>query len=219
MRQLAWAILLLTPTLVAAQDAALPEDWTLRLDAPQQIATGEEVPDGSMRYVRMPPGWHVTTTTSGASMFPRGRSVQGPWGVEVELFLFPDPSDQPVGVILEAADRSAGTMALQFLMRADGAASLVAVHDGAAREMVPWTRDTAVAPHNGTDVIKYVLRVMHQSGRLTFAINGTQMLSVPTGGDDHRSIPGLRIGAGLNVHVSRFDLVTPLAPPRAAPAP
>src|SRR5690606_37038248 len=126
--------------------------------------------------------------------------------------------DQPLGVVLEAADRPEGTMVLQFLMRADGAATLAAVHDGEAQVMVPWTRDTAVAPHNGTDVIKYVLRVMHQGEALAFAINGTEMFRVPTGGEDHRSVPGLRLGRGLNVHVSRFDLITPLAPPRAAPA-
>lgn len=212
------AALVVAPGIAAAQGGSLPADWTIRLDVPQEVVSGQDAADGQFRYERMPPGWHMTTTTAGVTLFPRGRSVAGEWGVEVELFLFPNPSDQPLGVVLEAADRPEGTMALQFLMRADGAATLAAVHDGEAQVMVPWTRDTAVAPHNGTDVIKYVLRVMHQGEALAFAINGTEMFRVPTGGEDHRSVPGLRLGRGLNVHVSRFDLITPLAPPRAAPA-
>jgi hypothetical protein len=204
---------------LVGQELALPADWAVRLDTPQEAVSGQEATAGQFRYERMPPGWHMTTTTAGVTLLPRGRSVEGPWGIEVELFLFSNPSDAPLGVVVEAADRAPGTMALQFLLRADGAASLVAVHDGQAQEMVPWTHDTAVAPHGGTDVVKYVLRVMHQAETLSFAINGTTMLSVPTGGEDHRSIPGLRLGPGLNVHVSRFDLVTPLAPPRPPRAP
>ena len=209
------AQLLLGAATLSAQQGAIPDGWTARPDRPSVAITGDSLTDGQFRYERMPPGWHMTTTTSGVSVFPRGHSVSGAWGVEVEFFLFPDPSEQPVGVVIDAADRPAGSMRLEFLMRADGAASLVSVRDEAREVLVPWTTNSAVAPHDGTSVTPYVLRVVHQDGRIVFAINGTQMLATETGGEDHRSIPGFRLGAGLNVHVARFDLIKPLAPPPA----
>lgn len=213
LRALASAALLHSSSVLAAQERAIPDDLIIRFDVAQKVTSGEAIAADQFRLERMPPGWHMTTTTSGVSVFPRGRSVVGPWGIEVELFVFPKPSNEPLGVIVESADGAPGTRALQFLMRPDGSASLVAVQEGAPTVLVPWARDTALAPHDGEGVIKYVLRVMHQGERLTFSINGIRMLSVETGGEDHRSIPGLRLGTGLNVHVSRFDLVTPLAPP------
>ena len=197
---------------IAAQNLPVPDDWTWRLDAEQKMAAGQDVADGEWRYVRMPPGWHITTTGQGAFLFPKDRVVSGRWGVEVELFLFPKPSDAPFGVVLEGRDAApAGSQQLRFLMRRDGKAALVARNDGVDSMLVAWTGDTAVKAHGG-DVEKYLLRVMHQAGRLTFAVNGREMLSMATGGEDHVAVPGLRVGPGLNLHLSRFDLITPLAP-------
>lgn len=204
--------MLLVPGVLAAQEI-VPDDWTYRLDGSQPFATGQEVQPGEWRYTRMPPGWHITTTEHGVTLLPRERTVAGRWGVEVELFLFPNPSDAPFGVVLEAADAPTGTMQLQFLMRRDGHAALHARHGDNEEWLVPWTADTGVKAHAG-GVEKFVLRVMHEQERLIFSINGREMFAQPTHGEDHRSVPGLRVGPGLNLHVSRFDLVTPLAPAR-----
>jgi hypothetical protein len=204
--------LLSVPLALSAQDV-VPDDWTYRLDGSQAFAAGQEVQPGEWRYTRMAPGWHITTTEQGTTLLPKDRTVEGRWGIEVELFLFPDPSDAPFGVIVEAADTPAGTMQLQFLTRRDGQAALVAQHGHEEALLVPWTADTGVTAHAG-GVVKYILRVMHEEERLIFSINGREMFAQPTMGEDHRSIPGLRVGPGLNLHVSRFDLVTPLAPAR-----
>jgi hypothetical protein len=172
------------------------------------------VAPGEWRYVQMPPGWHVTTTEQGVTLLPKGRSVEGRWAIEAELFLFPDPSDAPLGIVVEAADAPEGTMQLRFLMRRDGQAAVAARHGEVDTLLATWRADTAVGGHPGSGVIKYVLRVTHEAETLAFAVNGTEMIAIPTHGEDHRVIPGLRLGAGLNVHLSRFDLVTPLAPPR-----
>lgn len=208
------AAVLASPATLAAQAADMPSDWTWRLDRPQQLTEGQNVAAGEWRYTKMPPGWHVTTSDQGVSLFPKDKVISGRWGIEVELFLFPKPSDAPLGIILEAKDAEpAGSRQLRFLMRRDGTAALVARHGGTDTTLVTWTADTAVKAHEG-GVEKYVLRVVHEGGALTFALNGRQMFKVPTGGEDHPSIPGLRIGPGLNVHVSRYDLITPLAPVR-----
>ncbi len=205
------------PVSLSAQGLSVPEDWTWRLDGPQRTAAGQEVAPGEWRYERMPPGWHITTTDQGVTLFPKGRTVHGRWAVEAELFLFQNPSDAPLGIVVETADSGAHAGQLRFLLRRDGQASVVGRHGPVDSVLVPWRPDTALKPHPGGEVVRYVLRVTHESGVLAFAINGREMAAVRTGGMDPVVVPGLRVGSSLNVHVSRFDLVTPLAPPRVRP--
>lgn len=210
--------LLARPGTASAQ-ADVPTDWIYRLDGPQRLVTGDSLRAGDWLYTRMPPGWHITTTQHGVTTVPRDVHVRDRWGIEVELFLFPDPSDQPLGIVVESNDPSGpdGGAIVRFLMRADGLVSAQARHGTEERVLVPWTRDSAVAPHAG-GVERHVLRVVHESSTLAFSVDGHEVLAVPTGGANPRAVPGLRIGAGLNVHVSRFDVITPLAPPRPRPA-
>ena len=197
----------------AAQASQAPAGWTYRLDGAQELVDGPDMAPGQWRYTSMPPGWHVTTTEQGVLLFARDRVLTGRWGIEVELFLFPNPGEAGLGVVVEAADRPEGSLQLQFVMRRDGAAALLGRHDGVDSMLVAWTSDSAVAAHTG-DVDKFVLRVVHDAGALAFSINGHEMFAVPTGGEGFQAMPGLRVGPGLNVHVARFDLITPLAPPR-----
>lgn len=203
-------VVVVVPATLAAQDG----DWTYRLDADQPFAAGDTVQAGEWQYTRMPPGWHITTTEQGVTLFPKERTVFGRWAIEAELFLFPEPGDAPFGVAIEAADSpEPGRHQLRFQFRRDGHASLVALHDGAEEVLVPWTADTGVKGHAG-GVVKYVLRVTHEEETLAFAINGREMFAIPASGEDRRVMPGLRVGPGLNLHVSRYDLITPLAPAR-----
>jgi hypothetical protein len=55
---------------------------------------------------------------------------------------------------------------------------------------------------------------MHQGDNITVAVNGRQMLTLPMGPNVQHPVAGFRAGTGLNLHISRFDLITPLAPPR-----
>lgn len=161
----------------------------------------------------MPPGWHVTTTEQGVYLYPEAHTLTGRWAVEVELFLFPNPGDAGFGIALERAERAPGETQVRFLMRRDGQAAMLGVRPDRDTTFVGWTTDTTATAHTG-GVVRYVLRLTHEQGTLAFAINGTEMLSYHVGDGDDELRPGLRVGPGLNVHVSRFDLVTPLAPPR-----
>lgn len=204
--------------LTAPLAAQIPAGWTYRTDAAQSLVDEDQLQAGQWRYTRMPPGWHVTTTDQGATLLASEHRLSGRWGIEVELFLFPNPSDAPLGIVMEAADAPAGSMQLRFLMRRDGMAALIARHEGTDTLLMPWRRDSLVGAHGG-GVEKYVLRVNHEPDHIAFSVNGREMLWLPTGGEDHVVIPGLRVGPALNVHVSRFDLVTPMAPARARRSP
>lgn len=201
-------------TRLAAQDI-VPTDWTYRLDGPQRLASGDSVRAGEWRYTRMPPGWHLTTTEQGVTTSPRDVSVHNRWGIEVELFLFPNPSNEPFGILVESNDPDGpdGGATLRFLLRADGSVSAEARHGTTERVLVPWTRDSTRRAHAG-GVERHVLRVVHEAATLAFSVDGQEVLAVPTGGANPRAVPALRVGRGLNLHISRFDLITPLAPAR-----
>lgn len=204
------------PAVLVAQGLEVPQDWSARLDAPQRAVTGQEVAAGEWRYVAMPPGWHVTTTEQGVVLLPRNRSVSGRWAIEAELFLFPNPGEASFGILLEPATSGSNAGQLRFLMRRDGQAGVLSVSGARDSLLVPWRADTAVRAHPGAGVIRYTLRVSHEPGSLTFAINGREVAALPAGEPGRQLVPGLRVGPGLNLHVSRFDLVTPLAPARPA---
>ncbi len=201
------------PGALVAQDV-IPADWTWRLDKPQQLTSGQEVSPGDWRYTAMPPGWHLTTTEQGVTLLPKGRALSGRWAIETELFLFPNPSDAPFGVVVESTDSAQGPLQVRFLMRRDGNAAVAIRHGARDTLFVPWRADTGVQAYPGSGTARYVLRVSHDAGTIAFAINGTEMATVPTAGNTIPVIPGFRLGPGLNVHVSRFDLITPLAPAR-----
>jgi hypothetical protein len=199
---------------LAAQDV-VPTDWTYRLDGAQRFAVGDSVRAGEWRYTRMPPGWHLTTTESGVTTLPKDVTIHDRWAIEVELFLFPNPSDQSFGIVVESNDPTGpdGGAVLRFLMRADGQVSAEARHGSEERVLVPWRRDSTLKAHAG-GVERHVLRVAHESATIAFAVDGHEVLAIPTGGANPRAVPGLRVGRGLNLHISRFDVITPLAPPR-----
>ncbi len=202
------------PALLAAQQPMAPAGWTAHLDASQQMINGQEVAPGEWRFEAMPPGWHMTTTEQGVTLTADRQVLHGRWGVEVELYLFPDPSAAPLGIALQGRDAELSPDSeLRFLMRRDGSTGLLMHLNGADTMLVPWTRDTAIVPHAG-GVEKHVLRLVHERDRVIFSIDGHEAFVAPAEGEGHRVAPGLRVGPGLNVHVSRFDVITPRAPAR-----
>lgn len=204
------AMAILAPALpIVAQELNTPTDWEWQLDEEQALSSGGELVAGEWWYVGMPPGWHISTTEQGVLLFPKEQLLEGRWSVEVELFLFPDPSDEGFGIAVQDLD---GENQLRFLLRADGKAALEVHHGEQSLLTKPWSGDSLVAAYSGEGIEKFVLRATYESGQFRFSVNGTEMFSQVSPAHDHRVVPGLRIGKGLNLHVSRFDLVKPLAP-------
>lgn len=212
------------PPALPAQDLQIPDDWTWTTDAPATQATEQDVGPDEFRYVRMPPGWHVTTTTSGIAMFPRGQTVSGRFGVEVEAFWFPNrvdgewamPGEAPWGIAFDNPEATPeNSHRMEFLIRRDGAVAIRVSMHGETRMLADWKSDSTVKPHNGKDITTYVLRMEHVNEYVTFAVNGKQILKVNVGPSPFAVVPGLRVGPGLNLHIERYDLLQPLAPARS----
>ena len=205
----------LLPFLLPLGLAAQAPGWTWRLDGEQVTpSTGEELAPGQWAWQQMPPGWHITTTSQGATLFPvEAHAMTGRWAVEMELFLFPDPGSEGAGIVL-AQPGAPEIGEMRVLFRRDGQVAMEVHSPDGDRVLAGWTSDTAAQAHDGKQVKQYVLRVSLTSGVLAASLNGRAMLSLELM-PEHAAGPvvaGIRVGSGLNLHVSRFDLVRPLAP-------
>jgi hypothetical protein len=202
-------------TLTLPVCAQAPEGWGWKLDGAQKDPRTGEVASGDWAYQAMPPGWHLTTTTQGVTLMPKvARPMRGDWGVETEFFMFPTPSDAGVGLMGIATAGDPRVPELRFLLRRDGQVAVEGVRPEGDTLLVPWTRDTAAQAHDGKETKRYVLRLMQQGGMVTLSVNGKEMLALPFGDNVHEPAIGFRAGPGHNMHIARFDLITPLAPPR-----
>ena len=123
-----------------------PEDWKWRLDEPAAMSTGK-MEAGQWWFVAMPPGWHVTMGPGGVVYHPSYRA-SGRFVVESELFLFPDSSDEGVGVFVggQSLGEQESPAYTAVLLRKDGSASVVR-RDGGGVTASPWAAVDGVRPH------------------------------------------------------------------------
>lgn len=163
----------------------------------------------------MPPGWHITMGPGGLVYHPdyagRGRFV-----AESEIFLFPDSSDEGIGIFvggesLGEGDRPTYTA---LLLRKDGRASVSRQVKGAEATLVPWTPVAGVTPLAGKDAEKHAYRIEVDTTQVTFSIDGNAIATLERGQVAPEGRFGYRIGHGVNIHVVRLDLTQRLAPPR-----
>jgi len=193
-----------------------PQDWRWRLDEPAAMSAGGKLAEKEWWFVAMPPGWHVTMGPGGLVYHPAYRA-SARFVVESELFLFPDASDEGVGIFVGGQtlgdDESPAYSAL--LLRKDGSASVVRRAAGAANELSAWAAVDGVKPHGGKDAEKHALRIEADTTTVTCLVDGVKVASLPRADVAPDGHFGFRLGKGVNIHVVRLDFTQQLAPPRA----
>lgn len=189
--------LLFLPGALTAQEGIAR--LAVSLDAP--------APDSAYAFQPMPPGWHVTMGP-GAVLADAAHRAEGRFVVESEIFLFPNSSAAEYGIVLGRN----GSEWTGFLARRDGTAGIM--HRKAAREtpLVTWAAYDSV-PQPGAEPARVTFRVEAERDSTHFLVNGQRIGAIPrTGAVD--GVFGIRVGPGVNVHVSRLDYTRRLAPPR-----
>ncbi len=206
LHQLALALVLFAPA-ARAQDATPPAHWRIAYDS---------APKTPPVFVRMPPGFHVTTGPGAVLWDPR---VPGESRYEVhgEVFVFPDASEGEVALFTGGTalgtPRAAWTA---FAIRRDGAVAVLRRTGRTTELLLPWTPSPAVKPPGKDEPALNALAVRVDSA-VTFVVNGTVVAQLPRerlGTTD--GAVGWRVGRGVNLHVSAFDVLRRLAPARSA---
>ncbi len=193
-----------------------PQDWRWRLDEPAAMSAGGKLAEKEWWFVAMPPGWHVTMGPGGLVYHPAYRA-SARFVVESELFLFPDSSDEGVGIFVGGQtlgdDESPAYSAL--LLRKDGSASVVRRAAGTSKDLAAWAAVEGVKPHGGKDAEKHALRIEADTATVAFLVDGVKVASLPRADVAPDGHFGFRLGKGVNIHVVRLNFTQQLAPPRA----
>lgn len=193
------AALLLVPVRIGAQETAAR--LAVTLDAPAA--------DSTYAFDPMPPGWHVTMGP-GAVLSDSMYRAEGRFAVEAEIFLFPNSAPAEYGIVLGRRGREW----TGFLARRDGSAAIVRQGRGGMQPLVAWAAHDSV-PKPGAEPARVVLRVEAEMDSTHFMVNGQRVGAIART-SLHDGAFGLRVGPGVNVHVSRLDYTRQLAPPRGA---
>lgn len=195
-------ILAAIPTVLSAQ---LPDGWRARPDRP-----GADL--GEVAFSEMPPGWHITT---GPSVILYRPEVQagGSYRVEMEVFLFdPEGRREAFGFFIGGQHLSGeGQQYTYFLIR-EGGQFLVKARDGReAPTLVEWTGHDAVRAFadrgEGESSVKNILAAEVGNDEVRFFVNGREVTRIARDGLSLDGVVGLRVNHGLNLHVTRLDLM------------
>jgi hypothetical protein len=204
---------------VAAQVAGMPTGWRAITDVPAEYSAAGIEPNAGGRYnfVNMAPGWHMTTGPGTLFFNPAVRAA-GRFRLETEFFLFPNPSDQPVGLMVGGTGLEGPLASVQWfglLVRRDGSAGVVHNHGTEHHPMVPYAKADSLAPHPGADSQRILLVIDAEADSVRFFVNRGRVAAVARAGMNLDGPFGFRVGQGLNLHVVRLDLTQKLAPARA----
>ncbi|MBK8248336.1 MAG: hypothetical protein IPK85_13155 [Gemmatimonadetes bacterium] len=202
-------VLLLAALPLALRAQSTP--WTVKVDPGSR---------DTVSHVTMPPGWHITTGP-GALVYDTGNTADGRYALSLEVHLFPEPSREGYGIFLGGRDVStAGASYVAVLMRSDGALQVVRVAGSRHQPILDWTPTTAIKPHPGTDdTALNILSVRVDPDSVRIDANGSRVAAVARGDLVLDGTFGIRAGAGINLHVTNYDVTRRLAPaPRRRPA-
>ena len=190
-----------------------PAEWITRADPGTDVST-------PLYFVNMPPGWHITTGP-GTILYNPGQSCPASCVIETEIYLFPGQTQGGYGVFLGGfkLDEDAGPSYDVFLLRWDGAHARGNWINGVR------TPSAAFQPQMSQHVVKglpdkpvkNVLRVEIDAdgdARVArFLANGRELYRehvappMPGGRPLYTGAVGLRVDAGVNIHVTRFDVM------------
>jgi hypothetical protein len=191
-------------TTARGQGIARPAGWRVVVDAGAK---------DTVSHVPMPPGWHMTTGP-GALFFDPAYHAAGRFTVEADIFLFPGKSQAGYGVFVggQSLDGTSPSY-LAFVIRRDGQAALEHVTNGKTTALIPWSVSASVKPHAGGDepVLNAIALTVDRDS-IIFEANGKRVGSVGRGALDLDGTFGFRAGPDVNLHASRLDLKTRLAP-------
>jgi hypothetical protein len=171
--------------------------WRAVMDTP--------APDSLLYSVDMPPGWHITAHGPGALLGDSTWRLDGPGVIETDVFLFPGESTDGYGLFLSGSGLQSGSPQwVGVLLRRDGSVSVVRHRQGTTRPERDWVTHEAIKPGDPKDAVKNSLRVDIGAVNTSILVNGRVVLGVPTSAiGSPRGLVGLRVGAGLNLHVTK----------------
>lgn len=191
-------------TTAQGQGIARPAGWRVVVDVGAK---------DTVSHVPMPPGWHMTTGP-GALFFDPAYHAAGRYTVEADIFLFPGKSQSGYGIFVGGQSLDGASPSyLTFVIRRDGQAALEQVTKGSTTALIPWSAAASVKPHlGGDDAVLNSIALTVDRDSIIVEANSKRVGSVGRGTLDLDGTFGFRAGPDVNLHASRLDVRTRLAP-------
>jgi len=212
-----FVVLLLIATSAAAQPSAprAPEGWAWSLDGPANLSAGGKAigTDSLFEFALMAPGWHLTMGPGAVVHDPRETADHRFW-LTAELILFPDASIQgEYGIFVGGKALDGGTKQwYAFVVRGDGSAAVMHRAGPDTHTVMPWTKHAAVKARPADATVTNVVQLRAEPDSIRFLVNGQPLTAFARSDLDVNGPFGLRVGAGVNLHVTNLDLTRRLAP-------
>ncbi|HQW66094.1 MAG TPA: hypothetical protein PLJ23_03585 [Gemmatimonadales bacterium] len=200
----AFSLTLLASAPLAAQ-VTPPPGWGWHHDQ-----RGMSPDSAGWAFTSMAPGFHLTTSASGATLFPTGMVIEGRRAAEARVILFPGSGSGAYG--LGVTNLDAPQQWVGMLVRRDGSVAVARVQRGGEELIGAWQPAEAVVRPDSTGYATNVLRMQVGADDVVFLANGKPIGSMPRSLLPARSGVAFRMGPALNMHVTTFDLITPMAP-------
>jgi len=166
---------------------------------------------GDVKFVDMPPGWHITTGAA-AIFYDPEETASGSFKIRSEVFLFdPKGRNEAFGIFIGGTDlEGEGQRYTYFLIRQDGSV-LVKRRDGTETTTLQgWTPNEAVRKWSerqaGDPTVKNVLAIEATAEALSFQVNGEEVYRMGRAGQHTDGVVGLRVNHGLDLHFVSLDL-------------
>jgi hypothetical protein len=199
------ALLVLLGAPASGQDLQRPDGWHVRFDHADATEADLEM------FVAMPPGWHVTTGPAGTFWSPEN-TASGDFRIEMEVFLFdPGTRREAFGLFVGGQDLDGDAQEYSYFLLRNGGEYIVKRRQGAdAPTLRPWTRHEAIlnwADRGGDASVKNVLAIEAHGGEVALMVNGAEVARMPRSEFPVDGIFGFRVNHGLNLHVSRLEVV------------
>ncbi len=203
------AVLFLTlaPLALTAQ-VTPPPGWSWHHDV-----RGASPDSTGWAFTSMAPGFHLTTTAAGATLYPSDQRIVGRRGAEAKVILFPGTGGGAYGLGVTNLDAPGEWVGA--LVRRDGSVAVARVQRG-MEQPASWNPAEAVARPDSNGYSTNLLRIAIGTDEVVFLANGKPIGSMPRSSLPARPAIAFRMGPGLNMHVTSFDMITPMAPVPAA---
>jgi hypothetical protein len=206
-RSLAAMAMMICGAAVLPAQIAPPPGWAWNHDV-----RGASADSAGWRFEMMPPGFHLTTTTTGVTLFPSGSTMAGRRVAETKVILFPGAESGPYGLVVLDPEYPQAWQGV--LVERNGAVRQTTSIRGRVLTVGSYSRHEAMVIPDSSGFATNILRVEIDADSALFLANGKRIGAIPRGELPANAEVGFRLGERLNMHITTFDLITPLAPAR-----
>ncbi len=202
-------------TAMAGAPGGTPEGWRWLSDAAARPQAGQQLEGHSgetFRFEPMAPGWHITMGP-GAVLFGERERAAGRFALAATLVLFPARSDAEYGVFAGGAGLDGSAPAYTtFVVRGDGSAAVLRRDGARVIAVMPWTKFDAVVSRGSNGMARNVIQVRAEPDSVRFVVNEIVIQTFARSALALDGQFGLRIGPGIDIHITNLDVTRRLAP-------